>query len=219
MHHSFVDKYSQINSPIHQIEAKAKLIAFASLCVVIVLLANTSLVVFSLIFLFLTVLLAISKVPLGFVIKKVATLLPFALFISFFMFFFSGLDFNVALTCFLGVLIKASLSAFALVLLVSTTKFEKLVFCARKLGLPGVLADSILFMYRYLYLITDEAMKMQRARKLRGGKGVGLSNFFAAAGIVGTLFLRSYNRAERVYHAMLARGYKPSHKRVKYESI
>lgn len=210
MHHSYVDKYSQINSPIHKVEAKVKLITFAFLCFVIVLLTNTSLFVFSVIFLLLTVVLIFSKLPFGFVIKKVATLLPFALFVSFFIFFFSGLEFNVALTRFLGVLFKASLSAFALVLLVSTTKFEKLVFSARKLGLPGALADSILFMYRYLYLITDEAMKMQTARKLRGGKGWGLLNFFAAAKIVGVLFLRSYDRAERVYHAMLARGYKQS---------
>ena len=83
----------------------------------------------------------------------------------------------------------------------------------RDLRLPKLLVTVVGFMYRYIFVLADEALRLMRAREARSadpeGRGGGTILWRARVlgGMVGSLFLRSYERSERIYNAMLSRGY------------
>jgi cobalt/nickel transport system permease protein len=114
----------------------------------------------------------------------------------------------------ISILAKSWLSVTAAVVLTATTSAVDLVRALRSLALPRILVATVSFMYRYIFVIAEEALRLMRARDSRsagveGRKSGG--NAWWRAGIlgnmVGSLFLRSYERSERVYAAMQARGY------------
>jgi cobalt/nickel transport system permease protein len=99
------------------------------------------------------------------------------------------------------------------VLLTATTPLPDILVAMRALGVPRLLVAILGLMWRYVFVLADEALRMMRAREARsasaGGKGGGTTTWRAqvAGQMVGSLFLRGYERSERIYHAMLARGY------------
>ena len=113
------------------------------------------------------------------------------------------------LLLFAAVMIKAWLSVLVSGLLVATTSFPDLLKAMRTLHVPAILTAVIAFMYRYLFVLVDEAMRLQTAREARSA-GPGGSLLWRArvlGGMIGSLFIRSYERSERIYAAMLSRGF------------
>ena len=113
-----------------------------------------------------------------------------------------------------SILLKSWLSVQAALLLSLTTPFTDLLWAFTSLRLPDTLIAIIAVMYRYLFTLQDEAQRLIRARAARSGTLPGypaggnlLWRARSAGGMVGSLFLRSFERSERVYTAMLARGY------------
>ena len=109
---------------------------------------------------------------------------------------------------------KSWLSVQAALLLTFTTPFHDLVDALRDLRLPRILVAIIGFMYRYLAVLGGEATRMLRARSARSAtaaaapSGGSLRWRARVTGqMVGSLFLRSYERSERIYAAMQARGF------------
>lgn len=116
----------------------------------------------------------------------------------------------------LGIVLKSWLSMQAALLLTSTSTSADLLWALRGLGVSETLVSTLSLMQRYLFTLKDEAERLIRARTARSGTSTGVKsggNLFwrarVAGGMVGNLFLRSYERSERVYAAMLARGYTP----------
>jgi cobalt/nickel transport system permease protein len=103
----------------------------------------------------------------------------------------------------LGIAGKTILSAWVTLLLAATTPIESLLEGLRRLGAPKFLLMVVHFIWRYLFVIADQAHHMHLAAHARGSHRV----FHAAAGGVAVLFARSYGRAEAVYRSMLARGF------------
>jgi cobalt/nickel transport system permease protein len=114
---------------------------------------------------------------------------------------------------FATIALKSWVSVQAALLLSFTTPFPDLVVALRRLRLPRLLVAIIGFMYRYLAVLTGEASRLNRARISRSavveGRAGGSLRWRAGVvgGMVGSLFLRSYERSERVYAAMQARGF------------
>jgi cobalt/nickel transport system permease protein len=115
---------------------------------------------------------------------------------------------------FATIALKSWISVQAALLLSFTTPFADLIEALRRLRLPRLMVAIIGFMYRYLAVLTDEATRLVRARASRsatlpGRRSGGPVRWRAkvVGGMVGSLFLRSYERSERVYAAMLARGF------------
>jgi cobalt/nickel transport system permease protein len=112
-----------------------------------------------------------------------------------------------------SILLRSWLSVTAATILTATTEPDHLLHSLRWLGVPRLLVATISFMWRYVFVIAEEAQRLLRARDARSarpGGHVGGSLAWrarVAGNMVGTLFLRSLNRSERVYTAMLARGY------------
>ena len=109
---------------------------------------------------------------------------------------------------------KSALSVVVAVVLLATTEAPALLAALRWLRLPRLLVASMEFAYRYLFLIADEASRMLLARASRSAASDGrraggglLWRARVSGHLVGTLFVRSIERSERVYAAMLARGY------------
>lgn len=114
----------------------------------------------------------------------------------------------------LSIMLKSWLSVQAALLLSYTTPFSSLVDGLRGLRVPAIIVNIISFMYRYLAVLADEAGRMSRARQARSaaapeGRSGGPLTWRArvTGAMVGSLFIRSYERSERVYSAMLARGF------------
>ena len=114
---------------------------------------------------------------------------------------------------FAGVLIKSWASVTAAVVLTSTTPALRLLAALRALKIPQILVVVVMLMYRYLFVLVDEAERMLRSRAARSagvGRGSGGSVVWrarTAGGMAGSLFIRTMDRTERIYMAMLARGY------------
>jgi cobalt/nickel transport system permease protein len=115
---------------------------------------------------------------------------------------------------FLTIALKSWVSVQVALLLAFTTPFHDLVDALRELRLPRVMVGIISFMYRYLGVLGDETSRMLRARASRSAAVAGRSaggplrwRAAVAGGMVGSLFLRSYERSERIYGAMQARGF------------
>ncbi len=113
-----------------------------------------------------------------------------------------------------SILAKSWLSVTAAVVLTATTSAVDLVRALRSLALPRILVATVSFMYRYIFVIAEEALRLMRARDSRSagveGRKSGGTAWWRAGilgSMVGSLFLRSYERSERVYAAMQARGY------------
>ena len=114
---------------------------------------------------------------------------------------------------FVSVLIKSWASVTAAVILTSTTPALGLLAALRSLKIPEILVAVVMLMYRYLFVLVEEAQRMLRARSARSagvGPGSGGSLIWrarSAGGMAGSLFIRTLDRGERIYMAMLARGY------------
>lgn len=108
----------------------------------------------------------------------------------------------------IGIPVKSFLSALGVLLVVATTPLPQILKALESLGAPRIALLVIQFLYRYLFVIFEQAQHMRLAAKCRGGFGGGhRSKFRAAAGALAVLFGRSYERAEGIHQAMLARGF------------
>lgn len=115
---------------------------------------------------------------------------------------------------FLSIVVKSWLSVMMAVLLSATTTFPELLRAMRDLRLPRILVGIISFAYRYIFVLADEALRLNQARLSRSAQVAGAKAGGSIAwrarvlgGMVGSLFIRSYERSERIYNAMLSRGY------------
>jgi cobalt/nickel transport system permease protein len=94
-----------------------------------------------------------------------------------------------------------------MIVLSSTTRFDALLKGLEKLGVPSLFIMLLSFMYRYVFVLTDEAMRMQRARDSRYCGVAPKGRIKVLANIIGTLFIRTYERGEQVYKSMAGRGF------------
>jgi cobalt/nickel transport system permease protein len=107
-----------------------------------------------------------------------------------------------------SILIKNSLAILAMLVLAGVTSFHTILTALRKLGLPRVLVGTLGFMERYRYVLSEELARMATARRARTFSRRGTLSLSLAGGLIGLLFLRAFERAERVHGAMVARGWR-----------
>jgi len=170
---------------------------------------------------FLLLLAGISRISAFYLVKRLAWILPFGGILVIILpfavpgeplFKIFSLNASIEGTGQAVVLTMRLLNAVAaLSLLTATTGFKDLMMAFRALRVPQIFVLLIEFTVRYISVLTDEARRMQTARKARGfEKGRSLLHrytFQVAGKLIGILFIRSFERSERVYNAMLARGY------------
>lgn len=203
MHQAVVERWSRGNSLLHRRDPRAKI---GALVVFLVALATAHR---GLAFTAagLLILLACgfiwARVPLAGAMARAGLVLPFAIVFALISWAAGDPGRAVALV------IKSYLSAFAVLLVVSTTPLPVLLRGLEMTGTPQFVLLVAQFLYRYLFVIGREAEQMSRAAAARGAsarKWIAASGpFRAAAGALAALFARSYARAEHIHRAMLAR--------------
>lgn len=221
MKHAFLDQYSELDSLIHRLDPRTKALAMLAFVLVVMATPPTAWPAFALGTVLMAGLILIARLPPLYVLKRSAVVAPFVLMIALFLPFFEGGQvagsYNIGwwrvsipydrLLVLWNVVVKSWLSALSLILLSATTPFPRLLKGLQRLGVPRVMVMILSFMYRYLFVLVDEAMRMGRARESRGLGGSRVRQIRTLGNMIGTLFLRSYERGERVYQAMLARGF------------
>lgn len=117
-----------------------------------------------------------------------------------------GLTVSRGWISFASIIMRGLMSVQALVILVSANGFEGVCRGLRRLGLPSFLVTQLLMVYRYMSVLLMELLNMKRARESRsyGNRRMSLRMW---GQMIGQLFLRTVNRAERINRAMLARGF------------
>jgi len=219
--HSFIDEYSHLNSVIHRLDPRTKLIASLAFILAVMLTPTNNWLVFAFYFAIIAFMLAFSQLPPIYVLKRSLVILPFVLLIAIFIPFFREGEvagsYNVwlwqisitynGLLVLTNVIVKSWLSILALILLSSTTRLNDLLKALRQLGMPQVMILILSFMYRYIFVLVDEVMRLRQARDSRNFGGSWLHRLKTIGHMVGTLFIRSYERGERIYAAMLARAF------------
>lgn len=203
----------------HRRDARAKIISFFALIIICVTTLARAYLAFAGYLLIVLLVLFFSRLPLKQVVERSLVIVPFVLMVAIFIPFLNpdegGGGYNLgSLTISKGgllvlwnVVIKSYIGVLCMILLSSTTPFHKLMEGFRQLKVPGILINVAAFMYRYLFVVVDEAIRMKRARDSRNFGGRWIWHSKVIGHMIGTLFLRSYERGERVYWAMLARGY------------
>lgn len=216
MGHGFIDRSSRLDSYIHRLDARTKIITAFLFVVLEVSIPPQHLLVFVIYAGLLLWTVALSRVPANFILKRALMVLPFSALVAVGLPFvrggetivFWGIHLSVAgLWILIGATMKSMLGAVALILLVATTPFNRLLDGLRSLGIPTIFVDMIALTYRYLHILIDEATRLRRAAIARGYAPKWLPQTIIVGRLVGNLFVRSYERAERVYGAMHLRGY------------
>jgi cobalt/nickel transport system permease protein len=204
-------------SPIHRLDARAKIVGFLTVTVVAV---STPLRLWPVYVACVAVLVAaavVGRIPPIDVWRRARVVLPLILFVAIFLPFFrkGGAEYQLGpfrvtqdgLRAFAEVSIKATIGTVSAVLLGATTTFPSVLHGLAAMRVPRLFVLIAGFMYRYLFVIVDEALRMRAALTARAYRPRHLLQSKAIGKVVGSLFLRSYGRGERVYLAMLARGY------------
>jgi len=149
--------------------------------------------------------LAAGRLPLRPLACRLAVVLPFVAMAALLIPLHPSIPAGVSF--FLNFAVKALLGAGAALVLAASTPFPRLLEGLEALHVPQVVVMIFGFTYRYFFVLADEALRMKRARDSRGYQGRWLADAAVIGRMAGTLFLRSYERGERVYLAMLSRGF------------
>lgn len=207
--------YVHEHSPVHDFAPEAKVAAVLGFVVCVAITPRQAIWAFGLFAVGLGIVIAVSRVPIRFILVRLLGLTPFVLFALLVPFVASGesveiLSVRVSVPGIWGawnILIKALLGGTASILLTATTEIPEIVRGLGLLRVPAVLTSIATFMIRYLELVADELRRMRVAMTARGFDPRWLSQARPIASSAGALFIRSYERGERVHDAMLARGF------------
>lgn len=157
----------------------------------------------------------IAKIPTLTLLIRSLIEIPFILFAILMPFFGSGERFEAgpfnlyreSLLAAAGIVVKGTLGVLSAVVLSTTTTARELLRGLEKLHLPKLMVQIAAFMLRYVNVISDEMERMKVARESRGFIATGIKDWKVIATAASALFIRSYERGERVHLAMLSRGY------------
>jgi cobalt/nickel transport system permease protein len=200
VHHLVIDRWSRGSSPLHRRDPRAKL---AALLVFLIALSTTRPAAqwaFGAYAILLMVAVNRARLPLLGLAGRAALVLPFSATFALIT-WWSGDSLRA-----LALAEKSFLSGMAALLLVATTPLTGWTAALESWHAPRMLILVIQFVYRYLFVIAEQTQRMRWAAVSRGSHTTG--GFRLAAGLVGVLFARSWQRADGIYHAMLARGFR-----------
>ena len=146
---------------------------------------------------------AVSRVPWSYLLSRTALVLPFSALIVMVNYFAGNFSLEqMALT-----ITKSIVSVFSIILLVSTTPFHQILKQLGKWGVPRLIILILSFMYRYFFLLVGEIEALEKAVGMRHANLSGWRRIKTYASMIAMLLVRSFDRAERVFHAMEMRGF------------
>lgn len=229
MHVHFLDPYHHCSSPVHQLDPRVKLLLSLAFILTCALTPPGAWPVYILLLAMVLSVEILSDLGILYVLKRSLLALPFIL-AALPLIFTAGGDplasFSLGpwtltvsqpgLERFISIALKSWISVQAAVVLAASTSFPALLAAMRAIYIPRLLVAIFGLMWRYLFVLADEALRLMRARAARSGQsnipgaktGGGLAwRARVTGGMAGNLFLRAFERSDRIYMAMLSRGY------------
>ncbi|MCX7991269.1 MAG: cobalt ECF transporter T component CbiQ [Proteobacteria bacterium] len=210
----YIDKLAYQNTFIHRLDARIKVLISVLFVISVVSFPKYEILRLMPYFLFPVIFIALGDIPVGFLAKRVLIVSGFIFFIALFnpiidrkvAFYFFNIPVSYGLISFFSIFIKFFLTISILILLVATTSFSGICYALRYFRVPEIFVNQLLFLYRYIFVLFEETMRMVRAKELRsfGNKGGDIKSFIK---LTGNLLIKSIERAERIYYAMLSRGF------------
>lgn len=203
------------DSRIHRLPSETKLVAVVAAVVVMAVTPRQEVVAFALYAVGAWSVIAMTGIGLATYVKRLAVIIPFVLFAVIVPFLGGGESVQVVgvslsvdgLWATWNILAKAGLGATLSIALSATTPVPDLLHGLTRLRVPRLLVAIIAFMLRYIDVLVEQLGRMRRSMVARGHDPRWLWQVKPIASSAGALFVRSYERGERVHQAMLARGY------------
>jgi cobalt/nickel transport system permease protein len=229
MHIHILDPYRSRTSPVHALDGRVKFVLTAAFILTASLTPVAAWPVYILLFALMLSVEILSRLGISYVMKRALLALPFVL-AAFPVIFTNGqtalFSFSIGswtltvhaegLARFVSVVLKSWLSVQAAIVMASSTPFPELLQAMRIVGIPRLLVGMFGLMWRYLFVLVDEALRLMRARAARSGQSTESGHRYGGSvlwrarvtgGMTGNLFLRAFERSDRIYVAMLSRGY------------
>lgn len=210
----YLDTLAYQNTPIHRLDSRVKLLTTLFFIVTVVSFHKYELSGLLPFILFPVVLATLGDLPAGYILKKMLLAAPFAFFVGIFnpfldrtvLFHAGAFGISGGWISFVSIMFRFALTVSAALILIATTGFNAICMAMERMGVPKAFVVQLLFLYRYIFVLTEEAGRLVRARALRsfGGRGMGIKVY---AHIIGQLLLRTIDRAQRIHLAMLCRGF------------
>ncbi len=198
MKHHFIDRFSYKDGILQRIKVSKKFIILIFLLFLILILPQNFIFYFPFFFLILIFLL-ISKIPLIYFFKRIILILPFLTVI-----FMLSILSNKSHIIFLYSLLKSLISISLIIIFLFTTKMEEFFKIFEKIPYGNLFSLLFSFLYRYFFLLQDEMERMKRAMISKGKT----PDFRTYSILSGNIFIRTYERSERVLKAMISKGWK-----------
>ncbi len=219
IHHAFFDvSYFETlagqNTPVHLVDPRAKVLTTLLFILMVVSFDKYAISGLLPFFVFPAVMITIGDLPLSYLLKKLFLVAPFAFFIGIFNPFldkqtvlqFGAFAITGGWISFTSILLRFTLTVGAALILIATTGFREICLALEKFKIPRIFVLQLLFLYRYIFILIEEASRLVRARRLRTFNGRGMT-IHVASSLIGHLLLRTINRARRIHLAMLCRGF------------
>jgi cobalt/nickel transport system permease protein len=232
MHIHFLDPYRHGHSFVHQLDGRVKFVLAVAFILTCSLTPVSAWAVYILLFTLILSIEILSTLGVRYVHKRALLAAPFVLAALPVIFTVDGIKlFSLPLGSwtltasieglerFISIALKSWLSAQAAIVLAAVTPFPELLHAMRAVGIPRLLVAMFGLTWRYIFVLVDEALRLMRARAARSGvsssttlrtkkEGGGIIwRAQVTGGMAGSLFLRGFDRSDRIYTAMLSRGY------------
>ena len=224
MHFNTFDHFQEHDSWLHRLDPRVKVITAVAFILGMALLPDGAWLAYMLAWAMVITLALAADIAPWFVIKRSLLVVPFLLAALTVVFTLPGQVLwrgplgltatDAGMVRFTSIFLRSWISLQMAVLLTASTRFPDILHALRHLKVPALFVAVLAFMYRYLFVLADESSRLLHARAARSaalpGQAHGRSlpwRAGVAGSMVGQLFVRSLDRSDRVYSAMLARGY------------
>lgn len=208
-----LDRMSYGDTPVHRLDERAKIIATMLFILSVVSHSKYAVVQLLPYAAYPVAIAALGDVSFGFLSRYILLVSPFAVLIGIFnpildrqVVMIAGLEMSAGWLSFISILLKFILTVSAVLLLIATSSFAGVARGLRRLGFPSLFVSQVLFLHRYLFVLFEETLRVVRAWGLRRSSS-NTAGMRVTARIIGAMLVRTLERAERIYTAMLCRGF------------
>ncbi len=208
-----MDELAGMDTPVHRLDARVKTLVTLVFIVIVMSFPRYAISSLTPLLLYPVAMISIGRVPMRYLARKLLIAAPFAVIIGIFnpmldrepVMAIGPVMISGGWISFGSIIFRFVLTVGSALALVACTGMNNLCAALDRLGVPRVFVVQLMFLYRYLFAVADQAIRMKRSVEIRS---LGRSLRLPAYGpVIGHLLLRSIDRAERVYRAMVARGF------------
>ncbi|MBU1869806.1 MAG: cobalt ECF transporter T component CbiQ [Candidatus Omnitrophica bacterium] len=210
----YMDTLASGDSFLHRLDPRAKLITTLIFIIAVISFDKYSISALIPFFIYPIILVSLGGLPAGYLLKKVLIISPFAILVGMFnpiidrriLMHIGSIGISGGWVSFLSIILRFLLTVTAALILISLTGFNAVCAALAKFRVPRPFITQLLFFYRYIFVLTDEAERMVRAASFRAFSSRSVK-FKVFISLIGNLLLRTLDRAERIYRSMCCRGF------------